>query len=100
MRRKNSFGGRRRIIPDIGRCGARGRGSQATHSGGVGERLLPDGVRAWFIELGKAQAEGLTFDEAMESLEATGESDAFEEWSAAVAASLGQPVTAGAESKS
>lgn len=53
--------------------------------------LLPQGVREWFTALGEAQADGLTFDEAMRSLEDTPESEAFEDWSAAVAASLKHP---------
>ena len=51
---RRSFGGRRRAIPGLGRCGARGRGSQATLPGGVG--APPGGTTAPCQELADAGA--------------------------------------------
>ena len=51
--------------------------------------LLPNGVRAWFAGLGQAQQAGHTFDEAVEWLDGTEAGDAFRDWHAAVAKSLG-----------
>lgn len=52
--------------------------------------LLPEGVQAWFVGLGEAQENGLTFDEAMDWLDAVGAGEAFRDWNEAVAASLGE----------
>jgi hypothetical protein len=50
--------------------------------------LLPQGVRDFFFGLADAQEEGLSFEEAMERLDETGAVEAFEDWNAAVAASV------------
>jgi hypothetical protein len=55
--------------------------------------LLPDGVQAWFAGVGELQREGVPFDEAMEELDTGEEGDAFRDWYAAVARSLGEPET-------
>jgi len=44
---------------------------------------LPEGVQAWFAGLGQAQAEGDTFDEALEWVDSIGAAEAFQEWHAA-----------------
>jgi hypothetical protein len=50
--------------------------------------LLPEGVRAWFEGVGEAQIDRLTFDEAIEWLDATPAGEAFHEWRAAVNAPM------------
>jgi hypothetical protein len=45
-------------------------------------------VRDFFFGLADAQEEGLSFEEAMERLDETGAVEAFEDWNAAVAASV------------
>ena len=49
--------------------------------------LLPEGVRAWLAGLGEAQEDGLTFEEAMEWLDATPAGEALRAWNTAVEAS-------------
>ena len=55
--------------------------------------LLPEGVQAWFAGVGELQEDGVPFDEAMEELDTGEEGDAFRDWYAAVARSLGEPET-------
>jgi len=50
--------------------------------------LLPQGVRDFFHGLTEAQEEGLSFQEAIEQLDESGAVEAFEDWNAAVAASV------------
>jgi hypothetical protein len=50
--------------------------------------LLPDGVQQWFVGLGEAQKEGLSWDEAWEWLEAEGCGAALRQWHEAVEQSL------------
>ena len=52
--------------------------------------LLPDGVRAWFVGLGAAQAEKLPFEAAMARLDATPAGEAFRAWREAAGAPLGE----------
>jgi hypothetical protein len=52
--------------------------------------LLPEGVRAWFAGVARAQKEGQSFDEAMAFLDGTDAGDALRDWHHAVAASLGR----------
>ena len=51
-------------------------------------RLLPQGVQDWWVGLGEAQKEGLSWDEAQEWLEAEGCGEALRNWHAAVEQSL------------
>jgi hypothetical protein len=50
--------------------------------------LLPEGVRDFFHDLTQAQDEGLSFEDAIERLDESGAVEAFEDWNAAVAASV------------
>ncbi len=47
--------------------------------------LLPEGVRDWFAGVGEAQKNDLSFDAAMERLDALPEGEAFRAWCKAVA---------------
>lgn len=53
-------------------------------------QLLPQGVRDWFVDLAAAQECDIPFDAAIESLDASPAGQAFHDWNAAVAASLGE----------
>lgn len=55
--------------------------------------LLPDGARDWIDEFHEAQSKGLSFEAAMEEIDATDAGDAFRDWYAAVLASLGRKDT-------
>ena len=50
--------------------------------------LLPHGVQEWWLGLGEAQKDGLSWDEAMEWLEAEGCCEALRNWYEAVEQSL------------
>jgi hypothetical protein len=52
-------------------------------------RLLPEGVRDWFVGLGAAQAEGLLFDDMRAWLQAEGLEQEFTKWCAAVQEGVG-----------
>ena len=51
-------------------------------------KLLPQGVQDWWLGLGEAQKDGLSWDEAMEWLEAEGCCEALRNWYDAVEQSL------------
>jgi hypothetical protein len=51
-------------------------------------KLLPPGVQEWWLGIGEAQKEGLSFDDAMEWLEAEGCCEALRQWYEAVDQSL------------
>ena len=51
-------------------------------------KLLPERVQEWWVALGEAQKNGLSFDEAMGALEAEGCGAALRNWHEAVEQSL------------
>jgi hypothetical protein len=63
-------------------CACRGRDAQRCFHGHFA--LLPDSMIAWFEALADAQKQGLSYDQAIETMRDTLAEDALEEWHAAI----------------